>query len=87
MPIYKGKDGNNYYYVICAKPVPPFEDQMKPGDIVKFSKPIEPGDQEARFMVLENRGDRVLVKPFLMFVKQEILPNFVYLISELEIVK
>lgn len=61
--------------------------EMKPGDIVKFKECKEPGDAEARFMVLENRGDRVLVKPFLMFVKQEILPTFVYLISELEIVK
>jgi hypothetical protein len=34
---------------------------MKPGDIVTYSRP-EPGEERLTFVVLEHRGDRVLIE-------------------------
>ena len=88
MATYKGIDGNNYYspYVICANGVrvPPLEEQMIPGCIVKFLEAKEAGDDVARFEVIENRGDRVLVKDTRF--QGSISWTFVYKISDLEIV-
>jgi hypothetical protein len=58
---------------------------MKRGDIVKFRKPGA-GEAGREFVILELRGDRVLVgvtDPH----RYGIAPTFVYLVSDLELVK
>lgn len=35
---------------------------MKVGDIVKFKKILEPGDEFLRFDLVEHNGDRVLIR-------------------------
>lgn len=53
---------------------------MKAGDRVKFATP-HPNEREDRFVVLELRGDRVLVRDDNRI--EPISPAFVYLITDL----
>lgn len=32
------------------------------GDTVRFTEPLDPGDEDCRFTVLEDNGDRVLIQ-------------------------
>lgn len=52
------------------------------GDRVRFREAIEAGDEAAEFIVVELRGERVLVRD--ANSKLAIAPQCVYLISELE---
>lgn len=52
--------------------------------IVKFSEPQTEDERTERFVVVENRGERVLVAAL---CEMTIKPTFVYLCSELETVK
>lgn len=36
--------------------------QFTPGEIVKYSNPVNEAEVNARFTVIENRGDRLLVQ-------------------------
>lgn len=59
---------------------------MKPGDVVKFREVLEDGDEDARFAVLEMRGDRVLVQSLdPAFANWRLKPTTVYSVKELEI--
>lgn len=48
---------------------------MKSGDIVKFVKVIDPGDEEIRMRIKEVNGDRVLVEAL---VDMQLKPTYVY---------
>lgn len=52
--------------------------------LVKFSNPHTEEERTERFVVVENRGERVLVAAV---CEMTIKPTFVYLHSELETVK
>jgi hypothetical protein len=55
--------------------------KMKKGDIVRFKKVGDPGDDKLRMILLEDpNGDRVLVETLLGW---EINPTYVYLINDL----
>ncbi len=59
---------------------------MKTGQQVKLSKCVETGDDVARFVIMELRGDRVLVQSCdSRFDSWAIKPTFVYLVADLEI--
>jgi hypothetical protein len=53
---------------------------MKVGQKVKFKEILEQGDEELRFIVLEDKGDRVLVQAV---VDLPFPPTYTYLKSEL----
>lgn len=55
---------------------------MKTGTLVKFKHPVDKDEAAERFTVVEDRGDRVLVKDALS--KQKIAPTFVYLKVDLK---
>ena len=57
---------------------------MKDGDVVKFREPTDTEEASERFIVLELRGDRVLVGD--VNTQMAIRPTFVYLCAELETV-
>lgn len=57
---------------------------MKVGDLVKFKTPENTDEALERFMVSELRDDRVLVS--LIGSHFRIIPTFVYLSSDLEVV-
>jgi hypothetical protein len=59
---------------------------MTEKDIVKFREPMEEGEENLRMVVLEMRGDRVLVTDLSM-VNFPIPPTMVYAVSDLEVVK
>ena len=52
--------------------------------LYKFTRPY-PGEENARFIILENRGDRVLVQEVSTCANMPIAPTFVYQTSELTI--
>lgn len=56
---------------------------MNAGQIVKFREVIEAGDECARFLVIENRGDRVLVEDVSGTREWSITPTFVYPVDAL----
>jgi len=58
---------------------------MKKGDTVKFKEIKERGDELARFVVIEMRGERVLVSDKLSTAS--IVPTCVYLVSELAVIE
>ena len=63
--------------------VPRKDEEMQVGDLVKFKEPRE-GEAGDRFMVLELRGDRVLVRDENEYWKgRGIIPTAVYLIEDL----
>ncbi len=49
--------------------------------MLKFKDPMDADEQEVRFELVENRGDRVLVK--MLNSGMNIEPTFVYLAAEL----
>lgn len=55
---------------------------MNVGATVKFTNPATPGEALERFVVLENRGPRVLVE---FICTMRIRPTFVYLVSDLTV--
>lgn len=56
---------------------------MRKGDIVKFRKTVDPGDEDLRMILLEDPdGGRVLVESI---VDMKIRPTYRYSIEELEI--
>lgn len=55
---------------------------LKPGDQVTFIEAVDAGDEDVRFTVVEDRGDRVLVS--LNDAGFAIVPTFVYQVSELK---
>lgn len=56
---------------------------MRKGDIVKFRKAVDPGDEDLRMILLEDPdGGRVLVESI---VDMKIRPTYRYSIEELEI--
>ena len=57
---------------------------MKKGDLVKFKRVVDPGDEKARMVLLEDPdGGRVLVQHQVDMV---IKPTDVYPVEELELV-
>ena len=60
----------------------PYTAELEPGMIVKFAELIEEGDGEARFIVIESRGDRVLVEAI---CSMSIKPQYNFRRSELVI--
>lgn len=56
---------------------------MKVGDIVKYREALEVGDKESRFVVMELRGDRVLVAEFAVCHDMSIKPSFVLDVADL----
>lgn len=55
---------------------------MKKGDIVKFRKAVDPGDEDLRMILLEDSdGGRVLVESI---VDMKIRPTFRYNVEDLE---
>lgn len=55
---------------------------MKKGDIVKFRKAVDPGDEDLRMILLEDPdGGRVLVESV---VDMKIRPTFRYNVEDLE---
>lgn len=60
---------------------------MKSGDVVRFKNP-EPHEVDELYVVIEPRGDRVLVQELIsdMEVVQYIVPTAVYSHADLEIV-
>lgn len=54
--------------------------QMKAGDTVKFVSPLDSSETSERFIVLELRGDRALVR---LVCSMPIPPTFVYLLADL----
>lgn len=54
-----------------------------PQRVLKFAQPLDPGDEDLRFVVLEDRGDRVLVHEITSFGDWPTPPTFVYLKSDL----
>ncbi len=60
---------------------------MKPsknGQIVKFSKPLDPGDETAQMVILEMRGDRALTQT--LNTGMVIAPTGVYMVDELDVI-
>ncbi|MBU0688993.1 MAG: hypothetical protein KJ850_05585 [Gammaproteobacteria bacterium] len=55
---------------------------MNRGDVVKFKKVIDAGDEELRMVVLEGDGERVLVQTL---VGMRLNPTYRYNIQDLEI--
>lgn len=55
---------------------------MNRGDVVKFKKVIDAGDEELRMVVLEDDGERVLVQTLL---GMRLNPTYRYNIQDLEI--
>lgn len=56
---------------------------MRKGDIVKFRKVVDPGDEDLRTILLEDPdGGRVLVKGV---VDMKIWPTFQYNVEDLEL--
>lgn len=53
---------------------------MQVGNLVRFANPLTTAEQSERFVVLEMRGDRVLVE---FVCTMTIRPTFVYLLSDL----
>ena len=37
-------------------------ESLQPGDIVKYSRPVDETESAARFVLLENNGDRVTIR-------------------------
>lgn len=58
---------------------------MKEKDIVKFKNPLDEDEKDALMVVVEMRGDRVLVID-LRFSNWTAPPSDVYTISDLEVV-
>jgi hypothetical protein len=54
--------------------------QLKVGDTVKFLSPLNDDEALERFIVLENRGSRVLVEAI---CNMKIKPTFVYQANDL----
>lgn len=55
--------------------------ERRPGQIVRFIAPQTPAEAAERFIVLEDRGDRVAVAPTTSTLA--IVPTFVYLAADL----
>ena len=53
---------------------------MQVGNLVRFANPLTTAEQSERFVVLEMRGDRVLVE---FVCPMTIRPTFVYLLSDI----
>ena len=53
---------------------------MKAGQTVKFKNPLNDNEEEEQFIILELRGDHVLVE---YVCTMNIKPTFVYLMSDL----
>lgn len=61
---------------------------IKLGDIVQFGEAMDPWDESERFIVIEDCGDRLLVRSIdPHWQKIAIIPSGVYLRSELKIAK
>ncbi len=58
---------------------------MKAKDIVRFKTPLDEDEKTALMVVLEMRDPRVLVSD-LRSKDKSIIPTFVYLVSDLEVV-
>ncbi len=56
---------------------------MNKNDIVKFANPIDPKESALRFLVLEDRGERVYVQDMNYCDTWTIKPTCVYRKSEL----
>jgi len=59
---------------------------MKEKDVVKFKDPINEDEKNALMVVVEMRGERVLVRD-LRFADWGIPPTDAYLVTDLEVVK
>ena len=59
---------------------------MTKDQIVRFRNPEDDEEANERYVVLEDRGDRVLVMPLEGFKDWEIVPTFVYAVNDLEII-
>lgn len=55
---------------------------MKVGDIVVFKEVLDAGDEDARMVVIEDNGDRVLVRHL---VDMKLQPTSIYLKSDLKV--
>lgn len=55
---------------------------MHAGDVVKFTDVLEAGDADARFVVLERWGDRVLVQSADPYWNDRIAPTAVYALTD-----
>jgi hypothetical protein len=53
------------------------------GTLYKFKEAVEPGDEGLRFEILEDRGDRVLVRETTINDMKGIEPTFVYKMEDL----
>ena len=56
---------------------------MLQGTIVRFTNILEDGDEDVRFEVLEDRGDRILVREYREVWLGLIIPTFLYPSHEL----
>jgi len=59
---------------------------LQPKQLVRFVNAVEPGDEDARFIVLELRGPRVLVSDLPTTTRPgqyNLVPQTVYLTTEL----
>jgi hypothetical protein len=81
----KGGPGSGRYPAGSDKDGAALPKDTPVGTPVRFKEPKEPGDADARFAVVEDRGDRVLVKD--ENSKEPIPPTFVYAKEELVIDK
>lgn len=61
------------------------EAQFEVGDEVKFAAPLTRDEEEERFIVMELRGDRILVA--LKDSGMSIVPTFVYAVEDLVVLK
>lgn len=52
---------------------------MEVGSIVRFLEVLDAGERAARFVVLEDRGPRLLVREVCLCADMSIAPTFVYL--------
>lgn len=57
---------------------------IRPGDEVRFANPMTVGEEIERFMVLELRGERVLVA--MKNSDMRIVPTFAYLTTDMQAV-
>lgn len=61
-------------------------DKMKEKDIVKFREPISGDEKTALMVVIEMRGERVLVSD-LRFTNWGVPPTTAYLVKDLEVIE
>lgn len=85
--VVRCKCGARVQYAITAPDagcIPVCADCSAKSPLFRFKTEMEPGDADQRFVVVEDRGDRVLVEETTLFGSWAIKPQFVYLKSDLE---